>query len=348
MSSHLHALGSNEHFERQLDALENAGLVLARVARATRKHVDVYTDDGETSARVPKRVFRAATGAPVVGDWVAFAPGPSAAEGGTVVQVFTRESSLSRRAAGRVATAQVVAANVHTAFVMVGLDGDFNVRRIERYLALAWQGGVDPVILLNKSDLHGSPRAAVDEVLRVASGAPVHPVSAKRGEGLDALSPYLLPARTIVVLGSSGVGKSTLVNHLLGEERMLTKDVRARDDRGRHTTTHRELIPLAGGALLIDTPGMRELGMMDHSDGVREAFADVEALSAACRFADCSHESEPGCAIREAICSGELDRVRLASYRKLKSEIDAATLRRDKAESEAMNRAYARLRRKNR
>lgn len=348
LSPDFQAICRNEHFERELAALGDDGLVLARVAKATRRHVEVWTNAGETTARVPKRVFRAPLGAPVVGDWVALEPGPSAGDAGSVAQILTRQSSLSRRAAGRAATAQVVAANVHTAFVMVGLDGDFNLRRIERYLALAWQGGVEPVVLLNKADLHAAPGAAVGEVLEVASGAPVHALSAKRGAGLEALAPYLVPARTIVVLGSSGVGKSTLVNHLLGEERMRTKDVRARDDRGRHTTTHRELIPLHGGALLIDTPGMRELGLFDHGDGVREAFADVEVLAAACRFADCSHDSEPGCAIREAIRGGELDPLRLASYRKLNGEIDVAALRRERAEREAKQRAYTRLRRKGR
>jgi ribosome biogenesis GTPase len=351
LTSRLEALGANERLAREIAELRGAhparDLTLGRVARAMRKHCDVCLEDRDIRVRVPKRVFRAAIGAPVVGDWVAVQTKPTADADGRVVAVLPRSSTLARRAAGRAMAEQVVVANVDTAFVMVGLDGDFNLRRIERYLAVAWQGGVAPVVLLNKADLHPAPDAARDEVVAVASGAPVHVLCAKHGDGLDALAPYLEPAVTIVILGSSGAGKSTLVNQLSGEERMRTAEVRARDDRGRHTTSHRELIILDSGALLIDTPGMRELGLVDHGEGIAEAFADVEALVALCRFGDCQHDTEPGCAVRAAVEAGELDPARLASYVKLNTEVDAATARRNKEELWSKKRAYAKWRRRN-
>ena len=343
MTSRLDRIGFSEHFAVELAAVETkqADVCAARVAKAMRKECDVWTADGELRVRIPKRVFRMEAGAPVVGDWVAVSP-----EQARVIKVLARQSTLARKAAGRATTTQVVVANVHTAFVMVGLDGDYNLRRIERYLAVAWQGQVEPVVLLNKTDLHDDPDRMLDEVRGVASGAAVHLISAKHGNGLDALEGYLLPARTVVILGSSGAGKSTLVNHLLGEERMPTADVRARDDRGRHTTTHRELIPLESGALLIDTPGMRELGLVDHQDGIAEAFSDVEELAAACRFADCRHESEPGCAIVAALDDGSLRGERLASWRKLSTEVDVATARQKKEKELAKHRLVARERQK--
>lgn len=318
------------------------------MAKATRKHCSVWTERGELPARVEKRVFRAPAGAPVVGDWVAVSPAKPGEVEARVVAVLSRYGSLSRRAAGRAGGVQVVVANVDTAFVMMGLDGDFNPRRLERYLAIAWQGQVTPVVLLNKRDLHGAPDDIADEVRRIAPGAPVFAISAKHGHGLDALAPYLAPAHTVVVLGSSGVGKSTLVNRFLGEDRMRTEVVRARDDRGRHTTSHRELIPLASGALLIDTPGMRELGLFDHHDGIAEAFADVSEVAARCRFTDCAHEGEPGCAVRAAIEDGVLDATRVGSYLKLSSEVDTASVRRKQRERALLQRAYTKSRRKQR
>lgn len=326
LTTRLESFGWDEELAAAFAALERPELEAARVGQAMRKHCVVWTEDAEVRVRVPKRVFRAEPGAPVVGDWVAIG------DDERMAAVLPRRSSLSRRAAGRTLTEQVVVANVDTAFVMVGLDGDFNLRRIERYLAVAWQGGVTPVVLLNKADLHADPEQARRDVVAIASGAEVLLLAAKHGEGLEALEAHLRPRRTVVVLGSSGVGKSTLVNQVLGVERMRTREVRARDERGRHTTTHRELIPLPSGALLIDTPGMRELGLLDHGDGIAEAFADVEALAAACRFADCQHDGEPGCAIAEALASGELDEARLASYHKLTDEVETANARRAKEE----------------
>ncbi len=348
LTPRLKALGLTAEVMRVFAALDRADFALARVAKAMRKHCVAWTETDDLLVRVPKRVFRAEPGAPVVGDWVAIATKASDDAQGRVMAVLPRHSTLSRRAAGRAFAAQVVVANVDSAFVMVGLDGDFNLRRIERYLALARQGGVVPVVLLNKSDLRDESGEALRQVAEISSGAAVHRLSAKTGEGVLALQGYLLPCHTIVILGSSGAGKSTLVNRFLGVEHMRTSQVRARDDRGRHTTTHRELIPLSSGALLIDTPGMRELGLVDHTEGIAETFAEVEALVAACRFGNCRHTNEPGCAIVAALQSGDLLPERLASYTKLTDEVGEATRRRDQDLVMAENRAVAKNRRKNR
>jgi len=205
--------------------------------------------------------------------------------------------------------------------VMMGLDLDFNLRRVERYLAAVWESGASPVVLLNKADLCQELDQRVDELRSVAIGVESHVVSALTAEGVDALEPYLRPGVTIGFVGSSGVGKSTLLNRLLGREVQATRGVRAHDSRGRHTTTHRELFVLARGGLVIDTPGMREFTLSDAGEGVSAVFADIDALSASCRFADCSHAAEPGCAVRGAVERGELSADRLGAYEKLLKEL---------------------------
>jgi ribosome biogenesis GTPase len=342
--SRLARVGATARFAAALAALDQPELVIGRVTKALRKHCEVWTEAGDVTAAVPKRVFRSPAGAPVVGDFVAV--DRSDPLDIRLAHVFERRTTLSRKAAGRATAQQIVAANVDTAFVIVGLDGDYNLRRIERYLAITWQGGVEPVVLLNKSDTRSNVSTFIEDVTRIASGAAVFAISAKHGHGLEALEAFLRPAQTVVLLGSSGAGKSTLVNRLLGTERMATGAVRARDDRGRHTTTHRELLPLAGGAVLIDTPGMRELGLLDHREGMAEAFSDIEALRIACRFADCRHESEPGCAIRTALLEGSLEQSRLASYLKLQGEMDIAARRRRTREQSVLDRAEARSKRR--
>jgi ribosome biogenesis GTPase len=256
---------------------------------------------------------------PTIGDWVALLL-PSG-EGEALLQaVLPRRSVLVRREAGSEHQGQLIAANLDVVFLVTGLDGNFNLRRIERALTMAWNSGAAPVVVLSKADLHEDVPARVLEVEALAAGAPVLALSAQQGTGLEALCEQLPAGKTGALLGSSGVGKSTLVNRLLEEARLATQPVRPDDDRGRHTTTHRELFVLPHGGLLIDGPGMRELGLWGEEEGLEQAFADVLALAASCRFSDCAHQHEPGCAVRAALDAGSLSVGRLESFKKLQRE----------------------------
>jgi ribosome biogenesis GTPase len=263
-----------------------------------------------------------------VGDWVAV----ELAEGGQsgVIQVvLPRLTRFLRPQRGDIAQAQVVAANVDVVLLVAGLDGDLNLRRLERYLALAWSSGAEPVIVLNKADLAPELGETVADVAAIAPGVPIRAVSAKEGSGFDALIPLLEPGKTVALIGSSGVGKSTIVNHLLGFERQATGAVREDDQRGRHTTTARELVTTSSGVVLLDSPGMRSVGMWDIDEGLADAFADVAGLAQDCRFSDCTHGSEPGCAVQAAIAAGTLPRQRLETQQKLARESAAYALRAD-------------------
>ncbi len=298
------------------------GTIPGRVTTEHRGGYGLVTDNGEVTATVSGRFRHEALTVedfPAVGDWVAveIADGGQA---GVVHTVLPRLTRFLRPQRGDIAQAQVLAANVDVVLLVTGLDHDFNLRRLERYLALSWSSGAEPVIVLNKSDLVDDLGERMADVAAIAPGVPIRAVSARNGTGFDALSPLLEAGKTVALIGSSGVGKSTIVNHLLGFERQATGAVRDDDQRGRHTTTSRELVTTPSGAVLLDSPGMRSVGMWEIDEGLADAFADVEALAQNCRFSDCSHGSEPGCAVQAAIRDGSLPQQRLDSQQKLARE----------------------------
>ena len=295
-------------------------LTVGRITLQEKGMYRIRTIMGEQNALVSgKFQFDAQSSSdyPAVGDYVMV----SCADPDTAIihQVLPRKSLFVRKAAGTSKTEQAVAANIDTVFLCMSLNNDFNLRRLERYLAVAWESGADPVVVLTKADLCADLPQKQREVETIAMGVDILTTSAMELEGYRQIMPYITEGRTVAFVGSSGVGKSTLINRLLGEERLVTDGLR-NDDKGHHTTTHRELLFLPNGAMVIDTPGMRELGMWDAASGVEQTFTDIEALAAQCRFRNCSHTSEPGCAVRAAIRSGELDSGRWQSYQKLKNE----------------------------
>ena len=296
-------------------------LVPGRVTAAHRAAYDVQTADGVVRTRLPGRLVHESLDV-AVGDWVGLGDG-------LVRSVLPRRSALVRNAAGRAVVAQTLAANVDIAFIVSSLGPELEPRRIERYLVTIWESGATPEIVLTKADRLEDPWPMVAEVEAVALGVPVHVVSGLTGQGCDALRARLQPGITAVLLGSSGVGKSTLVNRFAGTERMAVTEVRVNDDEGRHTTAHRELILLPGGGIVIDTPGIRELQLWDGGEGLGETFSDIEELAGDCRFNDCSHTSEPGCAVLAALESDALPRERFASWRKLQRELRAIAVRND-------------------
>ena len=291
-----------------------------RVTLQERGSYRLMSPSGSLPARVSGRFHYEATGPldyPAVGDYVL-----ADLSGGDVAiihRVLPRTSVFVRKAAGNAKVGQVVAANVDILFVCMALNADFNLRRLERYLSLGWESGATPVVLLTKADLCCDLEEKLSLVEDVSIGVDVIAVSAREDDGLKEIEPYLVAGTTLAFVGSSGVGKSTLINALLGEDRIKTGDLRG-NETGRHTTTHRELIVLSGNVVVIDTPGMRELGVWDVGDGISFAFSDIEELARACRFADCTHQTEPGCAVRAALERGDLAPDRLASYLKLKAE----------------------------
>ena len=341
----LASLGWHDEWRTHFAPFVNS-LVPARVVAEHRSLYLVAGDRGERSAVVAGRLRHdddTTDARPAVGDWVALD-----AAGAVIRAVLPRRTAFVRRAAGRATRPQVVAANVDVAAIVAPLSEALNARWVERFVAVAWESGAVPLVVLTKADLCDEPEDAIAALRPSVPGVDVVAVSASAGM-LDPLRAHLVPGRTLVLLGKSGAGKSTLVNALLGHERMATRDVRD-DGKGRHTTTHRELVPLDGGALLVDTPGMRELALWGGDGGVEATYADVEALAAECRFRDCAHDGEPGCAVADAVAAGALGADRLEAWRKLRRELARLARQTDeraaaeaKARLKVMMRAQTRL-----
>jgi ribosome biogenesis GTPase / thiamine phosphate phosphatase len=322
----LHLLGWNAHWRDLFDPYVSQSLLPGRVVVEHRDAYRIETERGERFGALAGRLRHQAgrrSDLPAVGDFVAVRlPPNNAGDGPAIVEaVLPRRTAFVRRAAGGRPDDQVIAANIDTVFVVIGLDHDFNLRRVERYLAAVWESGASPVVLLNKADLCEDAGRKLDELRVAAIGVDVHAVSALTADGVDALAAHWREGVTVGFVGSSGVGKSTLLNHLLGRDVQATAGVRTHDSRGRHTTSHRELFVLPQGGLVIDTPGMREFTLSDADEGLDAVFADIDAVAAHCRFADCAHRGEPECAVRIAVERGEISADRLASYEKLLREL---------------------------
>ncbi|MFC1875075.1 ribosome small subunit-dependent GTPase A [Chloroflexota bacterium] len=322
----LETLGWNTFFLKNFQITKITDSVPARVISESKNSFQVHSQYGELIAKISGKLRHHANEGrlyPAVGDWVVIKP--IVGEGKAVIHaVLPRRSEFSRKVVGERTEKQVVSANIDTVFIVCGLDGgrNLNLRRIERYLTLAWSSGASPVIILNKADLCPDVDTLVRSVGEVTQGVTVLAVSAKEQTGLDTLKKYLTKGQTVAFLGSSGVGKSSLINSLLGINKQPTKEVRPDDRMGRHTTTKRELILLPNGGIVIDTPGIRELQLWAGEDDLQETFRDIEVLAKQCRFKDCSHNAESGCAVRAAINRGEIDPARLDSFHKLQKELD--------------------------
>lgn len=323
-SERLQQYGWNEYWASCInEEMIRNGFIPARVIAQFTNQYRIITADGESVAEVSgKFQFQAAARSdyPGVGDWTVVQPLQGEARA-VIHAVLPRRSAMIRKAAGSVPEEQVIGANLDTLFIVNALNDDFNVRKIERYLITAWESGATPVVLLTKADLCEDTPSRIADVCAAAPGVAVHAVSALQDEGKEDLAAYMLPGHTLAVTGSSGVGKSTLLNWLAGDNLQHVQGIREQDARGRHTTTHRELFPLPCGAVMMDTPGMRELQLWEASGGWQEAFADIEEIAAGCRFRDCTHGTEEGCAIKQAIEEGTLDARRFGNYKKTGREL---------------------------
>lgn len=317
--------GWNSALQSEFDRISVEDLVPARVAIRHKNNYIIACADGEMPAEISGKMLYEIEdgiipeGFPAVGDWVAVRSFPD--EGKAIIQkLLPRKSKFSRKEAGVKTVEQIIAANIDTVFLMMSLNSDFNLRRLERYIVLASESNVNAVIILSKADLCEDTEKMLEEVKTVSKEIPVHIVSSLTGSGIDELKKYFDGNKTISIMGSSGVGKSTFINALLGSDKMKVNNITEYKDKGSHTTTHRELVLLPSGGLIIDTPGMREIQLWEGERGVEEAFDEIEAIMENCKFTDCTHTNEPGCAILEALDSGELTDERYKSYLKLKRE----------------------------
>lgn len=318
----LEMLGWNEYFNKHITG-KNKEYSVGRIAIEHTHLYRVYSEQGDLLADVSGKFRHEVLGRhefPAVGDWVVMSVRAEEKKA-TIHGILPRKSKFSRKIAGTTTEEQIVAANIDTVFLINALNHDFNLRRIERYLVLAWESGANPVIILTKTDLCQDLEKKMSDVESVALGVPVFAISAAQKEGIAELTPYLREGQTVALLGSSGAGKSTLVNCLYGQEIQEVKEVREGDDRGKHTTTYRELILLPQGGLIVDTPGMRELQLWDAEDSLQDSFKDIEEFSNLCYFTDCQHKSEPKCAVKEALEAGHLDSARYNNYKKLQKEL---------------------------
>lgn len=323
----LKQLGYNSFFEAYFNEYASEGQIPGRIAIQNLSNFTVYTELGELLGEVSGK-FRFETengkadvqGYPAVGDWVLLRPFPN--EGKAIIdKILPRRNKFSRKEAGEKTVEQIVAANIDVVFIVNALNQDFNLRRLERYLTTVMDNEISPAIILSKADLSEDLDEKIDMVREVAGAVPIHAISVKQNTGLDELNQYFQNYSTVAVLGSSGVGKSTLINTLAGEEKFFVQEISDTSNKGKHTTTHREMIILPNGGLIIDTPGMRELQLWDGGEGVAETFDDIEELAIQCKFTDCLHKNEPGCAVQAAIENGDIDESRLKSYLKLKREV---------------------------
>ena len=327
----LFKFGYNSFFESHFREYSGDGYVPGRVAVQNKSNYVVYSEHGELTAEISGKFMFDADAKedyPAVGDWVVMRPLLDEQKG-IIDAVLPRRTAFSRKEAGGKTEKQVLASNIDIVFIMTSLNHDFNLRRVERYLVLANESEINPVIVLSKSDLCEDVQDKVNEVKGVAKSVSVHAISSVMHEGIDLLKPYFTEGSTIAVLGSSGVGKSTFINVLLGSDELKTTEVSAYKDKGHHATTRRELILIPGGGLIIDTPGMRELQLWEGEGGLENLFDDIEELASQCKFSDCMHKSEPGCAIRRAIKKGDLDEDRYKSYLKMAREIKYFEFRKD-------------------
>nr|WP_243297121.1 ribosome small subunit-dependent GTPase A [Bacillus litorisediminis] len=319
----LHELGWNNHLEEAFLPYKETHFTVGRVGLEHKGSYRIFTEAGVLLGEISGKMRFESTQRedfPAVGDWVVIQARPEEKRA-TIHAVLPRKSKFSRKTAGLTTEEQIIAANVDTLFIVTALNQDFNPRRVERYMIMAWESGANPVIVLSKADLCENPDEKVSEMESVAFGVPIIVISAKENMGVEKVADFIQPGQTMALLGSSGVGKSTLINTLAGEEIQKVQDIREDDDKGRHTTTHREMVLLPTGGILIDTPGMREFQLWEANEGLEHSFQDIESLAEQCLFRDCRHQTEPKCAVQEAIASGELDLKRYESYLKLQREL---------------------------